>query len=165
MRLRLSERERAGRRGDLPDETLADPQPGTMHRLGPQPFGREELEDLAGAHDISRAHLGDHLSRDHTHDAVESLLRAGRAGHDAAQPAEQAADRGDLPRGVARGDAWGGARGVPDVAHPPAPWPSAEPDRAEVNRWSRPAIAASAWPTSSARISAVLCSRLTRPTL
>ena len=59
-----------------PDQTLADPQPGAMHRLGAQPLGREQLEHLAGAHHIGRADLGHHLGGDDAHDPVEPLLRA-----------------------------------------------------------------------------------------
>ena len=101
-----------------------------MHRLGPQALGREQLEHLAGAHHISGADLGDDFGGDDAHDPVEALLRAALAGHDAAQAAEEAADRGDMLGGAPLGC----ARGVPDLAHPPAPWPSAEPVRAEVNR-------------------------------
>ena len=93
MGLRVGERQRPRGAAIDADQALADPQPGAMHRLGPQPLGGEQLEHLAGAHDIGRADLGDHLGGDHAHDAVEPLLRAARAGHDVAQPAQQAAGR------------------------------------------------------------------------
>ena len=105
MRLRVGERQRPAAGGDDPDQPLADPQPGAMHRLGPQPLGGEQLEHLAGAHDVGRADLGDHLGRDHPHDAVEPLLRAARAGHDRAQPAQQAAGRRGVPDRRRRGPA------------------------------------------------------------
>ncbi len=60
----------------IADQALADPQPGAVHRLGPQPFGREQLEHLARPHDVGRADLGDHLGGDDAHDLLEPLLRA-----------------------------------------------------------------------------------------
>ena len=87
MCLRVGQRERTGACGDLPDETLADPQPCAMHRFGPQSFGREQFEDLAGTHHIGRTDLGNHLGGNDADDAVEALLRATRPGHDAAQAA------------------------------------------------------------------------------
>ena len=59
----------------IADQAFADPQPGAMHGLRPQPFGGEELQHLAGAHDIGRADLGHHVGGDDAHDLVEPLLR------------------------------------------------------------------------------------------
>ena len=78
VRLRIGKRQRPRGRGDDADQALADAQPGAMHRLGTQALGGEQLEHLAGAHDIGRAHLGDHLGGDDAHDPVEPLLRACR---------------------------------------------------------------------------------------
>ena len=93
--LRIGQRQRARGGGDPPDETLADPQAGAMHRLGAQPLGREQFEHLAGPHHIGRADLGDHFGGDDAHDLVEPFLRRARAGHDAAQTAQQPASRRD----------------------------------------------------------------------
>jgi hypothetical protein len=97
VRLGVGQRQRPGVRRDRTDQPLADPEPCAMHRLGAQPLGREQLQHLAGAHHVSRAHLGDHLGGDHPDDAVEPFLRAARPGHDRAQPAQEAARRRGVP--------------------------------------------------------------------
>jgi len=76
MRLRVRQGERPRRRGDHPDQTLTDPQPGPVHRFGPQALGREQLEDLARPQDVSRADLGDHLGGNHPHNSFEPFLRS-----------------------------------------------------------------------------------------
>ena len=91
--LRIGQRQRARGGRDPPDETLADPEAGAMHRLGAQPLGREQFEHLAGAHHIGRADLGDHFGGDDADDLVEPFLGRARAGHDAAQTAQQPASR------------------------------------------------------------------------
>ena len=76
MRLRVGQRQRPRRRGDDADQALADPQPRAVHGLRPQALGGEQLEHLAGAHDVGRADLGHHVGGDDADDAVEPLLRA-----------------------------------------------------------------------------------------
>ena len=118
--LRIGQRQRARGGRDPPDETLADPQPGAMHRLGAQPLGREQFEHLAGPHHIGRADLGDHFGGDDADDLVEPFLGRARAGHDAAQAAQQPAGRRDrLGRRRAAPAASGGLGGalLDDLAH------------------------------------------------
>ena len=74
MGLRVRQRERPRRCGDYPDQTLADPQPRPVHGFRPEPFGGEQLEDLARPQDVSRADLGDHLGGNDPHNLFEPLL-------------------------------------------------------------------------------------------
>src|SRR6266849_4773269 len=115
------------------------------------------IDLLAGAHDVGRADLGDHFGGDHPHDTVEPLLRAARPGHDAAQAAQQAPDRGDMPILIVLGDCWRASRRAPwgvadDLAHPGGSRPSAAPENCGGlrSRRSRAAMTARAWSTSSA---------------
>jgi len=152
--LRVGEGERSRSRRYHPDKSLADPQPSPMDRFWSQPLGREKLKDLSRAHHVSRADLGHHLRGDDSDDAVEPLLGAARARHDVAKAAQEAAGSTDAPSGL---------------RHPRAP---GLPNKAAADgsvQWHvrslRAARVASACPTSSSRISAVLCSRVTKPTL
>ena len=150
MRLRVGQRQRPRGGGDDADQALADAQPGAVHRLGPQALGGEELQHLAGAHDVAGADLRHHVGGDDVDDLVEPLLRRARAGHGVAQPAQQAAGAGgrrarlhQLPARE-RPPSCGGTLAVP-VARERARRPPAPPAR----RGSR----------------AVDCSRVTMPTL
>ena len=90
MALRVGERQRPGCGGDVADQALADPQPGAVHRLGLQALGGEQLEHLAGAHDVGRADLGHHVGGDDADDLVEPLLaRVPPPAMSVAQAAEQ----------------------------------------------------------------------------
>src|SRR5207302_1814874 len=122
-------------------------QPRPVNGFRPQPLGGEELEYLARAHDVGRANLGDHLRSDDPDDAVEPLLSGARTCHDVAKAAQEAAGTANAP---------------PSLAHPRA---SCLPDKAGAvgtprsrTRSPRAASTASAWSTSSSRISAELCS-------
>ena len=144
--LRVGQRQRARGGGDPPDETLADPEPGAMHRLGAQPLGREQFEHLAGPHHIGRADLGDHFGGDDADDLVEPFLGRARAGHDAAQTAQQPASRRDrLGRRVRRRGVRGlGGALLDDLAH-------SETAPAEQPRTPAPAGGASAGTGPGAR--------------
>ena len=91
MRLRIGERECARLGSDMADQALTHPQPGLVDGFGIEAFGREEFEHVAGAADVDRAHLGDHVGGNDQHDLVETGLRGPGRGHDVAQPPEQAA--------------------------------------------------------------------------
>ncbi len=95
MGLRVRQGERSRRRGDHPDQTFADPQPRPVHGFGPQPLGGEQLQDLAGPQDVSRADLGDHLGGNDPHNSFEPLLRGARTRHYVAKSAQEAAGCAD----------------------------------------------------------------------
>src|SRR5271170_6246968 len=95
VRLSVLERQGARRRGDQSDKSLADAKPRAMYGFRPQTLGSEQFEDFAGAHDVDRADLCDHLRGDDTNDTVEPVLRVDGAGHDVAEPAQQPAGSAD----------------------------------------------------------------------
>src|SRR5262249_2491952 len=105
---------------------------------------REELQHLAGAHDVGGADLGHHVGGDEADGLVEAVLRAARPRHDVAQ-APQEAPRGGEAGGLLHYKA--GGPGPPGMAPP------------------RATIALSACSTTSSMISCVVCSRVTMPTL
>ena len=172
MRLGVGQRQRPRGRGDDPDQALADPQPRPVHRLGPQPLGGEQLEHLAGAHDVGRADLGDHVGGDDADDAVEPLLRGARPGHDVAQTAQQrrarSPTRGDPDRALRQPES-PACRWVPPGCRSfPGPGPrgaALRHVRMRVSPSARGEQRPAPGSTSSSRISAVLCSRVTKPTL
>src|SRR6516162_1283544 len=154
VRLRIGERERSRCRSDYPNEALAHSQPCPMNRFRPQPLSGEELEDLPGAHDIGRAYLRHHLGGDDADNPVEPLLGGPGAGHDIAKAAQKTAGTTDACCGFCHSRAsWlrnslcGGRTVACCVLS------------------KRAARTPSAWSTSSSRISAVACSRVTKPTL
>ena len=91
MALRVGQVDHGTLGGDPPDQALADPQPGLVHRARPQALGREQLEIVAAPEHVGRADLGDDVGGDHADHAVEALLRADRRRHQLHQPAQQAA--------------------------------------------------------------------------
>ena len=91
---RVGDGRRSGRRRDITDEPLADAQPGLMDSLRVQTDGREQLQHLAGPHDVAGADLGHHFRRDQTHDLVEPSLGQAGAGHHVPQPGQQPARLG-----------------------------------------------------------------------
>ena len=52
-----------------------------------QPFGREELERVIGAHHIKGAHFRDHIGRNQCHDLIKACLCANRLRHNFAEAA------------------------------------------------------------------------------
>src|SRR6516165_3022597 len=125
-----------------------------MDRFRSEPLGREKLKDLSRAHHVGRADLRHHFRSNNRNDAVESLLRGARARHDVAKAAQEAAGPTDAPSYLRHPR----AICLPKKARSdPGAW-----THACLLRVTRPA---SACPTSSWRISAVLCSRVTKPTL
>src|SRR5215472_17474159 len=116
-----------------------------------EPLGGEKLQDLSGAHHVRRADLGYHLRGDNPNDAVEPLLRGARARHDVAKSAQEAAGSTDAASGL---------------RHPRAPClPNTAGAGCSVEchlRSLRAARTANACPTSSPRISATLCSHVTK---
>jgi hypothetical protein len=91
VRLRICQRQRPGMRGDVADQTLADGEPGLVHRLLLEAVRGAEFKDVAGTRQIDRAHLGDHVAGDDAHGLVEPLLAASAARHQVAQALEQPA--------------------------------------------------------------------------
>ena len=91
VRLGVGQVQQPGLRGDASDEALADPEPGAVHRVAVEALGGEQLEQLPGAHEVHRAHLGHQVAGDDRNDLVEPLLGRGRRRHDLAQPAQQRA--------------------------------------------------------------------------
>ncbi len=143
-------------RRDGADQALAHPHPRVMHGLAGQALGREELEQVAGALDVERAHLGHEVGGDHAHDLIEALLRAGGLGHHLDQAAQEppcARELAGTPRFRGR------------IGRPPADR-GAHRDTASAGRRSPARVsAASACRTSSARMAAVGRICRTRPTL
>ena len=74
MALRVVERQRPGVGGDVADQALADPQARAVHGRGIEALGGEQLEHLAGAQQVDRAHLGHHLVGDQAHDLAQRFL-------------------------------------------------------------------------------------------
>ena len=89
VRLGVGERQRLGRLGDEADEALAGLHGGEMDGFAVEAFRGVELERPVGAHDVDRAHLGDHVGGDQDHHPVEARLRADRLRHDLAEAAQQ----------------------------------------------------------------------------
>ena len=128
------------------DQALADPQPGLVHRLRPQALGREQLEHLAGAHDVDRADLGHDVGGDH----------ARRCGRAAPAALTGSAMTSTSRRSSVREAELGARRGaVAGRAGPPRPRPGIS-GRRRAGGGSRGARerALSACSTSSARIAA-----------
>ena len=89
MGLSMGEIERFGPLGDQTDQTLARPHRGFMHGLGGQTLCGIEFERAIGAHDIERAHFGNHVAGDQCHDFVKAFLRVDGFRHHFAEPPEQ----------------------------------------------------------------------------
>ena len=89
MGLRVVERQRPGMRGDVADQALADPQAGAMHGRGIEALGGEQLEHLAGAQQVDRAHLGHHLVGDQAHDFAQGFLGRTTTRHRVPEPLEE----------------------------------------------------------------------------
>ena len=136
MGLRLGQRQRPRMGRDVADQALADAQPRLVHRLGLQALGGEQLQHLAGAHDVGRADLGHHVGGDDGDDLVEPFLRLAAAGHHIAEAAEEQTGSG----GPAR------------LGHQPAA-PARLISAAGTWPCSRASRASTAWSTSSCRIS------------
>ena len=94
MGLGVGERNRPGTRGDVADHAFADAQAGLVHRRLVQALGGVEFQHVAGAPQVQRTHLGDHVGRDQGDDPVETLLAGDRpgAGHDIADTPQQPPD-------------------------------------------------------------------------
>jgi hypothetical protein len=91
MRLRVRQSERPRRGRDDPHEAFADPEARAMHGFRPQAFGGEELQHLAGPHDVTGADLGDHVRGDDADNGAQTLLRGPLPRHHVAQTAEHEA--------------------------------------------------------------------------
>ena len=91
MRLRLGQDDRHRLRGDEPNQSFANHQPGSVNSVPMESFCREQLEYIAGAADVDRAHFGNKIAGDQHGDLVQMLLRCSRAGHHIAQITQQAA--------------------------------------------------------------------------
>ena len=89
MALRVVERQRPGVRGDVADQALADPQARAMHGRGIEALGGEQLEHLAGAQQVDRAHLGHHLVGDQAHDFAQGFLGRTTTRHRVPEPLEE----------------------------------------------------------------------------
>ncbi len=143
--------------GDGADQALADSHPGLVHRLGGKADGGEQLQHLAGAVEVDRAHLGHEVGRDQPDDAVEALLRADRLGHHLDQPPQQHPRGRELDAPPRLGAVLGGAPAA--CGRHQAPGETAGgpcPPRAK---------ARSACSSSSARMAATGWILRTRPTL
>ena len=88
---RIRERKRPSVGGDFTHNTFADPQPRLVHRLWIEADSRKKLEHLARAHQVAGTDLGDHFGCDQADDLVQPLLCRAGAGHEIAQPRQQAA--------------------------------------------------------------------------
>ena len=75
MRLRFGQGDRHRLRGDEPNQSFANHQPGPVNSLLMESFCREQLEDIAGAADVDRAHFGNKIAGDQPGDLVQMLLR------------------------------------------------------------------------------------------
>jgi hypothetical protein len=95
MRLGVGQRQRPAMQRDVADQPLAHPEACLVHRLGLQPLGGEQLEHLAGAHDVGRADFGHHVGGDDLDHLVEPLLRRAAGRHDVTQAAKQQTGGGD----------------------------------------------------------------------
>jgi hypothetical protein len=62
-----------------------------MNGFGPEAFGCEKFEHLAGAHDVTGADLGYHVRGDDANDGAEALLGGPLPRHHVAQTAEHEA--------------------------------------------------------------------------
>jgi hypothetical protein len=89
MGLRVVERQRPAVGRDVADETLADPEAGTVHRRGIEALRREQFQHLAGAQQVDRADLGHHLVGDQAHDLGERVLDGTRTRHRVPEPLEE----------------------------------------------------------------------------
>jgi len=87
----VGQRHGAAMGGDLADQALAHPQAGLVDGGLAQAVGGEQLQHLAGAHDVAGADLGLQGVGDGAHDLVEPLLSGPATGHDVAQPRQEAA--------------------------------------------------------------------------
>ena len=77
--------------GHAAHQALAQPQPGLMHSLGAQPFGRAQFQRLRIAEQIDRAHLGPDRIGDVVGDVVEPVLARPRRGKRIPEPLKQLA--------------------------------------------------------------------------
>ena len=77
--------------GHAAHQPLAQPQPGLMHRLGAQPFGRAQFQRLRIAEQIDRTDLGPDRIGDVVGDVVEPVLARPRRGKRVPEPLKQLA--------------------------------------------------------------------------
>jgi hypothetical protein len=96
--------------GGQAHDALAHAQPGHADRLRAQALRGGQLQHLAGAHHVDRAHLADQFGR---HQANELRHRGRAARHEVAQPGQKAARRGhgtEIGQNGARGNRRAGVR-------------------------------------------------------
>ena len=74
MALRVGQRQRPVMGGDVADQALADPQARAVHGRGIEALGGEQFEHFAGAQQVDRADLGNHLVGDQAHDLAQRVL-------------------------------------------------------------------------------------------
>jgi hypothetical protein len=89
MRLGVGQIEDFRVRRDGADEAFPDLELRGVNGLALQSFRRIELQHLAGAHDVERAHLGHHVGRDDAYRLVELSLCRLWSRHDLAQAPKQ----------------------------------------------------------------------------
>ena len=87
--LRVVQRQRPAVGGDVADQTLADPEPGAMHRRGVEALGGKQFQHLAGAQQVDRADLGHHLVGDQAHDLGQRVLDGTGTRHRVPEPLEE----------------------------------------------------------------------------
>ena len=127
----------SGMSADIAHQAFAHPKTGLMHGGLQQAFGGEQFQHLAGPHDVAGTDLGHHVGGDQLDHFVQAVLGGAAGRHDVPQPAQQPARNRSG-----------------SVGH-----------QAPASSPRRDATAATACPTSSSRMSLMLCSRVTMPTL
>ena len=89
MVLRIVERQRTAVGSNVADQTLADPQPGTMDGRGVEALGCEQFQHFAGPQQVDRADLRHHFVRDQAHDLAQRHFDGLGTRHRVPEPLEE----------------------------------------------------------------------------